>query len=273
MRKKLSKYLIGIAAVIAVVAIGSFPAFALGASPVALVAAATTAATPFATQVKILAIAGSVYTILQVVKQVFPVAGLGAVVINVILSALGVAVFMKPEDLFSLQSLTALVVAGLTAAGAHGTVKSFIGSSGVPNPGGNTVSGVSALLCFSMVAMLTFTGCSPVEVQAYRIIVGAKAFTTSIGNAHPECGSRDANQHWVSAHNSSGACSALDKTIAAKDVLIDIAELYCSGPDFENGGSCNPPTDKGVQAQLVSKIKFAIQNYEQTEIDLKALLH
>src|SRR3954468_812741 len=123
--RKLSKYLLGIVAVVAVLAIGSFPAFALGASPMALVAAATTAATPFATQVKLLAIAGSVYAILQVVKQVFPLAGIGAVLLNVGLSILGVAVLIKPEDLFSLPTFTAVAIAAISAAGAHGTIKSF----------------------------------------------------------------------------------------------------------------------------------------------------
>lgn len=268
--RKLSKYLLGIAAVVAIVTIGSFPAFALGASPMALVAAATAAATPFATQVKLLAIGGSVYALLQVVKQVFPVAGLGAVLLNVVLSIFGVVVVVRPEDLFSLSTLTAVGIAAITAAGAHGTIKSFAGSSG---PTSNTTvrSGVAMLLCVALIGGIT--GCSPVEVQAYRIIVGAKAFTTSIGNAHQECGVRDSNQHWVSAHNPSGVCSSLDKAISAKDVMIDITELYCSGPEFATGGACNPPTDKGVQAQLVAKVKFAIQNYESTETDLKNLLH
>jgi hypothetical protein len=268
--RKLSKYLLGIVAVIAIVAIGNFPAFALGTSPMALVAAATAAATPFATQVKLLAIGGSVYALLQVVKQVFPVAGLGAVLVNIALSILGVVVVVRPEELFSLNTLTAVGIAAITAAGAHGTIKSFTSSS-TPTTNPAVRSGVAMLLCVALVGGLT--GCSPVEVQAYRIIVGAKAFTTSIGNSHQECGARDSNQHWVSAHNASEVCSGLDKAISAKDVMIDLTELYCSGPEFETGGACNPPTDKGVQAQLVAKVKFAIQNYEQTETDLKSLLH
>lgn len=273
--RKLSKYLLGIAAVAAIVAIGSFPAFALGASPLALVAAATTAATPFATQVKLLAISGSVYALLQVVKQVFPLAGIGAILSNVALSVLGVVVVIKPEDLFSLNTLTLVGIAAITAAGAHGTIKSFTSSADPsnPGPGANTAvrSGVAMLLCVALIGGLT--GCSPVEVQAYRIIVGAKAFTSSIGNSHPECGSRDSNQHWVPTANTSAVCNSIVKTISAKDLMIDITELYCSGPDFETGGACNPPKDKGVQAQLIAKVKFAIQNYEQTETDLKSLLH
>lgn len=270
MRKKLSKYLIGLVAVLTIVMIGSFPAFALGTSPVALVAMATAAATPFATQVKLLAIGGSVYAILQVVKQVFPLAGIGAILLNVALSVLGVVVVVRPEDLFSLTTLTSVAIAAITAAGAHGTIKSlFSGPDGTNAP--VVRSGVATLLCIALVGGLT--GCSPIEKQAYLVIVGAKAFTTSVSNSHQECGARDSNQHWVSAHNASGVCSSLDKAISAKDVMIDITELYCSGPEFESGGNCNPPTDKGVQAQLLSKVKFAIQNYEQTETDLKSLLH
>jgi hypothetical protein len=269
--RKLSKYLLGIAAVLAIVAIGNFPAFALGASPVALVAAATAAATPFATQVKLLAIGGSVFTLLQVVKQVFPVAGLGAVLLNVALSILGVAVVVRPEELLSLSTLTQVGIAAITAAGAHGTIKSF--SSGGSEASSNPAirSGVAMLLCVALIGGLT--GCSPVEVQAYRIIVGAKAFTTSLGNSHQECGARDSNQHWVPTANTSAVCNSIVKAIAAKDLMIDIAELYCSGPEFETGGACTPPKDKGVQAQLVAKLKFAIQNYEQTETDVKSLLH
>jgi len=271
--RKLSKYLIGIGAVIAILAIGNFPAFALGASPVALVAAATAAATPFATQLKLLAISGSVYAILQVAKQVFPLAGLWAVLFNVVLSILGVAVVIRPEDLFSLPTFTAVAIAAITAAGAHGTIKSFTsgGSDAPTSPTPAVRSGVAMLLCVALVGGLT--GCSPVEVQAYRIIVGAKAFTTSIGNSHQECGARDSNLHWVPTPNTSAVCSTIVKLISAKDLMIDVTELYCAGPDFETGGACNPPKDKGVQAQLAAKVKFAIQNYEQTETDLKSLLH
>jgi hypothetical protein len=262
--------LIAIAGVIAIVAIGSFPAFALGTSPVALVAMAAAAATPLATQVKLLAIGGSVYAILQVVKQVFPLAGIGAILLNVALSVLGVVVVVRPEDLFSLPTLTSVAIAAITAAGTHGTIKSlFSGPDGTNNPA--VRSGVAMLLCVTLAGALI--GCSPIEKQAYRVIVGAKAFTTSIGNSHQECGARDSNQHWVPTANTNAVCSTIVKLISAKDFMIDMTELYCSGPDFETGGACNPPTDKGVQAQLLAKVKFAIQNYEQTEADLKNLLH
>lgn len=269
--RKVKKYLLGIAAVMAIVAIGSFPAFALGASPVALVAAAT-AATPFATQVKLLAISGSVYALLQVVKQVFPLAGLGAILSNVALSVLGVLVVIKPEDLFSLNTLTLVGIAAITAAGAHGTIKSFTSGGGDPGPGANTTarSGVAMLLC---VALVGLTGCSSLERQAYNVIVGSKAFTKSFSDKHPECGTRDANGKWIAdPSNQADVCKAITKGIAAKDLLIDAAEEYCSSSDFDTGGACNPPTSKTLKDQLAAKVQAAITGYEQAETDLRALI-
>jgi len=247
--------------------VGSFPAFALGHNPVALLAAAAAAATPFATQIKLLAIAGSVYAILQVVKQVFPVAGLGAVILNIVLSALGVVVLIKPDSLFSLPTLTAVAIAAIGAAGAHGTIKSFAGTQ-PPSSASKSL----AMLALCALIMPSIVGCSPLEVQAYRIVVGAKAFTKSVGKSHPECGTRGADDKWVSAHNTAGVCVALDKAIAGKDVLIDLAETYCASPQFDSGGACTPPSDKTVKSQLAAKLQAAISLYGQTEADLKGLL-
>jgi len=251
---------------VAVLTIGSFPAFAHSSIP--LVAAAVAVATPFATQVKILAISGSVYLILQAVKTQFNLSGILAVILNVVISGLGVVTVIKPEDLFSLPTVTTLAIAALTAAGAHGTVRSFSGGSSTPaNPAGTTVA---ALLAF---ALITLTGCSSLERTAYNIIVGSKAFTQNISDKHPECGTRDASGHWVpDPNNHAGVCVALAKGIAAKDVLIDAAEEYCAGPDFISGGACNAPTSKTVKDQLAAKVQAAITGYEQTETDIRALL-
>ena len=76
---------------------------------------------------KVAGIIASVYTILQVVKKTFPaVSGHWALLINLGLSIGGVAVLMPPDKLFSLDSLTALAIAGISAlgsAGIHGTVQ------------------------------------------------------------------------------------------------------------------------------------------------------
>jgi len=76
---------------------------------------------------KVAGIIASVYAILQVVKKTFPsVNGYAALAINLGLSVGAVAILLPPEKLFSLDSLTALAIAGISAlgsAGIHGTVQ------------------------------------------------------------------------------------------------------------------------------------------------------
>lgn len=106
---------------------------------------------------------------------------------------------------------------------------------------------------------LVCTACDPIERQAYKAVVGAKAFLDSVKQAHPECPSAQ-----------SGLCTALDRATGAKDALIDAGIAYCSGPSFESGGACEPPK-KGTPGldQAAAKLKAALENYEQTEADVK----
>ena len=192
-----------------------------------------------------------------------------------LLPILGLAITAVSPDV---QGAIAHFVAAHPALSGLFTVVSLIINHWLPSPGSSpsdsTIAkiGTASMLCIALVLMLGLVGCSPVEVQAYRAVVGAKAFTKSIATAHPECGTRDANDKFVSAHNPAGVCVALEKGIAAKDVLIDLAETYCAGSDFDTGGHCNPPTDKTVKNQLAAKITAAIQVYEQTETDVKTLI-
>lgn len=114
--------------------------------------------------------------------------------------------------------------------------------------------------------MLCLIGCpshTPLERQAYNTFVGAKAFLDKTRSQHPEC----ANGPDLPV------CSALSKAVGAKDLLIDAAEAYCSGPEFEKDGTCQPPT-KGTPAydQALAKLKRAIANYKQISSDLKKVL-
>lgn len=76
---------------------------------------------------KVLAISGSAYAVLQALKKVFPgISGYWAVALNVAINVIGVLIVLPPEKLFSLESLTTLLIAGITAAGSagiHGTVQ------------------------------------------------------------------------------------------------------------------------------------------------------
>jgi len=102
-------------------------------------------------------------------------------------------------------------------------------------------------------------GCTSVERQAYNTVVGAKAFRDNTKKQHPEC-----------ATVTSTVCTDLSKAVGAKDALIDAITVYCSGPEFNSGGACNPPA-KGTpaQQQAVTKLQAAIANYNQTAADLK----
>jgi len=105
--------------------------------------------------------------------------------------------------------------------------------------------------------------CPTTEKAAYDTVVAAKAFIDKTKTQHPEC-----------ATTGSTLCSDLTKATAAKDVLIDAIEAYCAGPNFNGGGSCDPPA-KGTPAytQAFTKLQSALMAYNQTETDLKAVIH
>ncbi|MBZ5523573.1 MAG: hypothetical protein LAP21_15170 [Acidobacteriia bacterium] len=87
--------------------------------------AGASAPAPFALQTKVLLVAGLVYTVLQGAKRFLPVTGYLAIAGNVALSVLGVVTIVQPQDLFSTQTLMAVITAASSAAGAHGTLRSL----------------------------------------------------------------------------------------------------------------------------------------------------
>lgn len=109
------------------------------------------------------------------------------------------------------------------------------------------------------------TGCAPVERQAYNTFVGANAFLKNIKSTHPEC---------ADAGNTSTLCVDVRKAVSAKDALIDAAEVYCAGPNFNATGECDAPK-KGTPGadQAVAKLKAAIASYAQAQLDVKGVLN
>lgn len=116
---------------------------------------------------------------------------------------------------------------------------------------------LATVLIFGL--LLCTVGCDPVEKQAYKTIVAAKAFLDSEKAAHPECPSAG-----------TAVCDSIMRAVAAKDFLIDTVEVYCSSPQFENGGACQPPA-KGTPAadQAKAKLEAALSTYDQAAADLK----
>ncbi len=111
-----------------------------------------------------------------------------------------------------------------------------------------------------LVAVLLIAGCTPLERNAYNVVVAAKSFLDSEKAAHPECATVP----------ESTICSDIQKAVGAKDSLINALEVYCAGPQFESGGACQAPA-KGTAAydQAAAKLQAAISSYNQIAADLK----
>lgn len=114
-----------------------------------------------------------------------------------------------------------------------------------------------------ILSVVFLSGCPKLEQDAYNVIIAAKGFTDSIKLQHPECASGAKTT----------VCVDLAKAIAAKDLIIDAVETYCSGPNFNATGSCDAPA-KGTPAytQAVAKLNSAIASYNQVSTDLKGVL-
>jgi hypothetical protein len=119
---------------------------------------------------------------------------------------------------------------------------------------------------------VAFAGCPPIERDAYTLVTGAKAALVDFRGRHSECAPFDALSG-LSANVKLGPCILNNRLTSAKDAIVDAAEVYCSGKDFENGGACNPPA-KGTPGyeQAAAKLKAAIASYHQIEKDAGGVL-
>lgn len=115
-----------------------------------------------------------------------------------------------------------------------------------------------------LVLFLLVGGCTPLERTAYNTIVASKAFLDNERTAHPECASAA----------TSTVCVDIAKAVAAQNLLVTAAEVYCSSPAFDsNGGACTPPA-KGTPAaqQAINKLNAAIAAYNQAATELKGVV-
>lgn len=77
--------------------------------------------------VKVVAVAGSVYILVQTLKTIFPaLGGWYAIALNIAISATALISTAQPGDLKTTQFWAAMMLAVASAAGIHGTVKSAI---------------------------------------------------------------------------------------------------------------------------------------------------
>lgn len=96
--------------------------------------------------------------------------------------------------------------------------------------------------------------------NAYDVVAGAKGYLDSERKQHPECATVPA----------SDVCTRISQAVGAKDLIIDALSVYCGGPNFSNGGACDPPA-KGTPAatQATAKLQSAISGYNIIAADLK----
>ncbi len=116
-----------------------------------------------------------------------------------------------------------------------------------------------------LLASLGSAGCPKPEQDAYRTVVGAKAFIDSVKSKHPECG----------VSSSSALCADLRRATSAKDVLIDAGEIYCNVAVFGDADKTPcMPTPKGTPgaSAALATLRNAIANYERLETNLKAVI-
>jgi len=127
-----------------------------------------------------------------------------------------------------------------------------------------------ACFCLLFIA-LAVAGCPAIERDAFVAVTGAKAALVDFRGRHPECAPFDALSG-LSSNTKVESCIANNRITSAKDAIIDAAEVYCSGKDFENGGACNPPA-KGSPGyeQAAAKLKAAMASYRQIEADTRGM--
>ena|SRR5712664_1971656 len=135
----------------------------------------------------------------------------------------------------------------------------------------NRIVASLAIALVPSLAVVLLVGCSPLERQAYNLVVGGKAALVDFRARHPECAAT--NPTGLSPVTTATACIANNRLTSAKDAIIDALEVYCSGKDFEAGGACNAPA-KGTPGfdQAATKLKAAISSYEQIEKDVRGVL-
>ena len=127
-----------------------------------------------------------------------------------------------------------------------------------------------AFVMCSVLLLSAFMCNTPIEKQAYRTVVASKSFLDSVKSKHSECGLVGVETHQPLTQTD--VCKNLTKAISAKDLLIDAVEVYCAGPVFNSGGTCNPPTQQDARSVALAKLQGAIAQYNLAETDLKGVL-
>ena len=170
--------------------------------------------------VRIVAIAGSLATLLQLLKTKLPgISGWWAVAMNVglaITGVVGATALTGMQNVFTITTLGNVIVASLAAAGIHGTAKLVGGGSDQSsNPGISTKLPVIALVALALMSV-GLTGCTDWERTTFQTLSASK---TVIDQAHADYEARKIPK-------TAAAYTIINEAIAAQTLAVQSMETY-----------------------------------------------
>ena len=105
----------------------------------------------------------------------------------------------------------------------------------------------------SLLLLVVLAGCSSFEKSARDSIAAASGVLTLLQTPAQYGDSCKANPLQP-------VCIDINRAISAENAAIDAAEIYCSGPAFETGGKCQPPSDPALKNAAEAKLAAALAN-------------
>jgi hypothetical protein len=116
---------------------------------------------------------------------------------------------------------------------------------------------------FAVVGLcLLFVGCTSFEKSARDSVAAANGVLVVLQRQNGQC----------KLDPSQPVCQRIKQGIAAQNLAIDALEVYCSGPAFEAGGACQPPSDPALKNAAEVKLNAAIASLNTIVVDLKGLV-
>lgn len=109
---------------------------------------------------------------------------------------------------------------------------------------------------------LVLVGCTSFEKSARDSVAAANGVLIVLQRQNGQC----------RLDPSQPVCQKIKQGIAAQNLAIDALEVYCSGPGFEAGGSCQPPNDPALKNAAEVKLTAAIASLNAVVLDLKGLV-
>lgn len=126
---------------------------------------------------KVIAVSGSIYALIQLLKQKLPgLQGNWAVLLNLVASFAGIFAVMPKDQFFTVQTMAAVITAFVGAGGIHGIVKTVTGlnapSTNTTNP---TAAKIVSMLLLCVLLCGGLTACNSFERTAFQSLSASQA--------------------------------------------------------------------------------------------------